>query len=269
MKNFTKSLITLFIFSLTLQAGSFMDMVNEGVKNFTNGKNLSQNTQKNSISDNQTALGLKEALKFGVKEAIATLGKDGGFLNNPAFKIPLPKNLQKAETILRKAGAGKYADDLIVAINKAAEKAVPETANIFMDAISSMSFQDAQAILTGGDTAATEYFKKTTKDKLIKKITPIVKESMKENSVATYYKTFNEYYSKYAKGFVENSQVGALAKNFGLSEYLPGSDESDLESYVTNKTINSLFKTISQKEKLIRENPAFRTTDLLKKVFGK
>ena len=265
MQKSVKIIITSVLSAITLQAG-FMDMVNQGVKNFANPQNK---ISLSSTSDNETSLGLKEALKLGVKEAVSTLGKEGGFLNNPAFKIPLPKNLQKAETILRKAGAGKYADDLIVAINRAAEKAVPETADIFMDTISNISFQDAQAILSGGETAATEYFKKNTKDKLIKRIAPIVKESMKENSVATYYKTFNEYYSKYAKNFVNNSQIGSLAKNFGLSEYLPGNEDSDLESYITNKTIDSLFKMISQKEKLIRENPAFRTTDILKKVFGK
>ncbi len=269
MRNFKKIVITVFIFSFTLQAGGFMDMVSEGVKNFANSKSLSQKENKNSLTDIQATKGLKEALKIGVKDAISTLGKNGGFLNNPAFKIPLPKNLQKAEAILRKAGAGKYADDLTIAINRAAEKAVPETANIFIEAISNMSFQDAKAILSGGDTAATEYFKKTTEDKLIKKIAPIVKESMKENGVATYYKTFNEYYSKYAKNFVNNSQIGSLAKNFGFSEYLPGNEDSDLESYVTKKTVDSLFKMISQKERLIRKNPAFRTTDILKKVFGK
>ncbi len=261
-----KIILTLSAFSLCLNAG-FMDMVKDNVKNLSNAKTLGSSSS--SLGNGEVSSGLKEALKVGVKGAISTLGKEGGFLNNPAFKIPLPKNMQKAESLLRKAGGGKYADELIASINHAAEKAVPETADIFMDTISNMNIQDAQAILQGGDTAATDYFRKTTKSKLIQKITPIVKESMKKSSVASYYKSFNGYYSKYAKGFMQNSSVGALAKNFGVSDYLPGTEDADLESYVTNKTIDSLFSMISQKEKLIRENPMFRTTDLLKKVFGK
>ena len=261
-----KIILTFSVLTACLNAG-FMDIVKDNVKNLADTKTVTHSSS--SLSGGEVSSGLKEALKVGVKGAISTLGKDGGFLNNPAFKIPLPKNLQKAESLLRKAGGGKYADDLIASINHAAEKAVPETANIFMDSISNMNIKDAQAILNGGDSAATDYFRKTTKDKLIQKIAPIVKESMKENSVASYYKSFNGYYSKYAKGFVKNSSIGSLAKNFGVSDYLPSESDADLESYVTNKTIDSLFSMISQKEKLIRENPMFRTTDLLKKVFGK
>jgi len=265
MNKKTKIVFSALFIAISLNAG-FMDMIKDNVKNLSDVQKVSKTS---TSSDSQIAAGLKEALKVGIKESVSMLGKEGGFLNNPAYKIPLPKNLQKAETILRKAGAGKYADELVASINHAAEKAVPKTADIFMNAVSSMSFEDAQKILQGGDNAATEYFKEKTYDKLKKAIEPIVKESMKKSSVATYYKTFNEYYSKYAGNLVNNSQVASMAKNLGFGNYLPSSSAKDLEGYVTEQTINRLFQAISQKEKLIRENPAFRTTDLLKKVFGK
>ncbi len=264
MKILTKTAILLSILGISLNAG-FMDIIKDNINSMQNHK--ISNTK--SMPNGEISTALKEVLSIGVKDAVSTLGKDGGFLNNPAFKIPLPKNLQKAAQIVRKAGGEKYVKELEEAINHAAEKAVPKTANIFLDAISSMSFQDAQKILNGGDNAATNYFKEKTQNKLIKAISTIVKESMKESSVASYYKSFNQYYSKYAKGFMQNSQIGSLAKSFGVDNYLPSSNESDLESYVTSKTIDRLFKAISQKERLIRENPAFRTTDILKKVFGK
>ncbi len=264
MRILTKTIFITSILGISLNAG-FMDIVKDNVKNFSSYQNSKTNP---SLGKSDISTALKEALRMGVKDAVKNLGKEGGFLNNPSYKIPLPKNLQKAADILKKAGAGKYAKDLEVSINKAAEKAVPKTADIFLNAISSMSFEDAKKILNGPQNAATQYFREKTKDKLIKAISPIVKESMKESSVASYYKTFNQYYSKYAKGFLQNSSIGALAKNFKLDSYLPSSKETDLESYVTNQTIERLFKAISQKEKLIRSNPIYRTTDILKKVFG-
>jgi hypothetical protein len=226
------------------------------------------NTNSN-ISDSTVSNGLKEALKTGVNFAVTQLGTNNGYLNNSAVKIPLPDNLAKAETLLRSAGGDKMADDLINSMNTAASKAAPQTAEIFMNAIDKMSLADAQGILSGGNEAATNYFKANTTDSLKKLISPIVQETMKENNVASYYDTINNVYKSSAKGLVENSGVMSMAKNFGVDSYIPTSSDESLDSYITTKTIDGLFTMIGQKEAAIRANPVEQTTSILKQVFGK
>ena len=226
------------------------------------------NTNSN-ISDSTVSNGLKEALKTGVNFAVTQLGTNNGYLNNTAVKIPLPDNLAKAETLLRSAGGNKMADDLINSMNTAASKAAPQTAEIFMNAIDKMSLADAQGILSGGNEAATNYFKANTTDSLKKLISPIVQETMKENNVASYYDTINNVYKSSAKGLVENSGIMSMAKNFGVDSYIPTSSDESLDSYITTKTIDGLFTMIGQKEAAIRANPVEQTTSILKQVFGK
>ena len=226
------------------------------------------NTNPN-ISDSTVSNGLKEALKTGVNFAVTQLGTNNGYLNNTAVKIPLPDNLAKAETLLRSAGGDKMADDLINSMNTAASKAAPQTAEIFMNAIDKMSLADAQGILSGGNEAATNYFKANTTDSLKKLISPIVQETMKENNVASYYDTINNVYKSSAKGLVENSGIMSMAKNFGVDSYIPTSSDESLDSYITTKTIDGLFTMIGQKEAAIRANPVEQTTSILKQVFGK
>ena len=226
------------------------------------------NTNPN-ISDSTVSNGLKEALKTGVNFAVTQLGTNNGYLNNSAVKIPLPDNLAKAETLLRSAGGDKMADDLINSMNTAASKAAPQTAEIFMNAIDKMSLADAQGILSGGNEAATNYFKANTTDSLKKLISPIVQETMKENNVASYYDTINNVYKSSAKGLVENSGIMSMAKNFGVDSYIPTSSDESLDSYITTKTIDGLFTMIGQKEAAIRANPLEQTTSILKQVFGK
>ena len=226
------------------------------------------NTNPN-ISDSTVSNGLKEALKTGVNFAVTQLGTNNGYLNNTAVKIPLPDNLAKAETLLRSAGGNKMADDLINSMNTAASKAAPKTAEIFMNAIDKMSLTDAQGILSGGNEAATNYFKANTTDSLKKLISPIVQETMKENNVASYYDTINNVYKSSAKGLVENSGIMSMAKNFGVDSYIPTSSDESLDSYITTKTIDGLFTMIGQKEAAIRANPLEQTTSILKQVFGK
>ncbi len=154
-------------------------------------------------------------------------------------------------------------------MNTAATKAAPKTAHIFVEAIEKMSLTDAQKILNGNENAATEFFKNNTTDSLKKMITPIIQETMKQNQVAAYYDTFNNYYKQYGKGLVENSGVMNMAKNFGVDSYIPGSSDKNLDEYVTDKAIDGLFKMIAQKEGAIRSNPVEQTTSILKQVFGK
>jgi transcriptional regulator with PAS, ATPase and Fis domain len=232
-------------------------------------QNKSTTTANTNLSDSTVSSGLKEALKTGVKYAVTQLGSNNGYLNNQAVKIPLPDNLAKAETIIRSAGGSKMADDLIASMNSAATKAAPQTAEIFMNAIDKMSVTDAQAILTGGNEAATNYFKSNTTDSLKKLITPIIQETMKENQVASYYDTVNNLYKSSAKGLVENSSVMSLAKGFGVDSYIPTSSDQSLDEFVTNKAIEGLFTMIGEKEAAIRANPVEQTTSILKQVFGK
>jgi hypothetical protein len=270
------TLILTSTFTFAFDLGSIAKSV---VDNVTKEQTTSQKTTatltpsvtntNSNISDSTVSNGLKEALKTGVNFAVTQLGTNNGYLNNSAVKIPLPDNLAKAETLLRSAGGDKMADDLINSMNTAASKAAPQTAEIFMNAIDKMSLADAQGILSGGNEAATNYFKANTTDSLKKLISPIVQETMKENNVASYYDTINNVYKSSAKGLVENSGVMSMAKNFGVDSYIPTSSDESLDSYITTKTIDGLFTMIGQKEAAIRANPVEQTTSILKQVFGK
>ena len=224
--------------------------------------------EQSSLESSTVSSGLKEALKKGVSYAVSTLGKENGYLNNSNVKIPLPDNLSKVETLIRKAGGNEIADNLINSMNKAATKAAPKTADIFMKSIENMSIEDAKKILAGNNEAATNYFKSNTSDSLRNMIKPIIQETMKDNQVVTYYDMANNFYKTNVKSMVDESSVMGLAKNFGVDSYLPGSSDKNLDEYVTDKAIDGLFKMIAQKEADIRTNPVAQTTSILQKVFG-
>lgn len=225
-------------------------------------------TTTSSLTNDTVASGLKEALSFGVSYAVTVLSKDGAYINNSAVKIPLPDNLAKVESLIRKAGGEKMADDLIVSMNNAAVKAAPKTAAIFADSIQKMSLNDAKKILSGGNEAATEYFKRSSNTSLKEAIKPIVQETMKENSVASYYDTVNDFYKNNVKNMVEDSSVMSMAKGFGADKYLPSASDVNLDDYVTQKALDGLFTMIGEKESQIRQSPVAQTTSLLKQVFG-
>ena len=263
------SIAAAIVLSSTLAFSFDLGSIAKGVMDNVTQSSDTTGTAKSGLSDSTVSSGLKEALKVGVDFAVKNLGANNGYLNNSLVKIPLPENLQKAEGIIRKVGGEKMADDLINSMNSAATKAAPKTAEIFVEAIDKMSLEDAQKILAGNENAATNYFKSNTTASLKKMITPIIQETMKQNQVATYYDTFNNFYKTNAKGFVDNSAVMGMAKNLGVDSYLPGSSDQNLDEYVTDKAINGLFKMIAQKEAAIRSNPVAQTTSLLKQVFGK
>ena len=231
--------------------------------------NTTATNTNNNLDNSTVSSGLKEALKTGVKFATTQLGSSNVYLNNPLVKIPLPNNLSSAEKIIRSAGGDKMADDLINSMNTAASKAAPKTAEIFISAIDKMSLTDAQKILSGGNNAATEYFKTNTSDSLKKAIMPIIQETMKENQVASYYDSVNGIYKSTAGNLVGNSGVMGMAKSFGVDSYIPGSSDESLDDFVTNKAIEGLFTMIAQKESAIRTNPVEQTSSILKQVFGK
>ena len=262
MKKISVILALSISFAFAFNLGNF-------AKSVMSDSNLVSPKSSTSGLDNSTiSSGLKEALKKGVNFAVSQLGKNNGFLNNSLVKIPLPENLAKTEKIVRKFGGDKIADNLINSMNRAASKAAPKTADIFMKAIDKMSLTDARKILSGNKDAATQYFKTHTSNSLEKMIAPIVDNTMKENSVAKYYDTFNGYYKNYGKKYVKNSGVMSIAKSFGADSYLPSDNPENLNKYVTNKAIDGLFKMIAKEEADIRANPVARTTSLLKKVFN-
>lgn len=201
-----------------------------------------------ALTDEEMVRGLKEALSKGTQQAVANLGKDGGFLNNLDVKIPLPDELAKVEKLLRKLGQDKYADQFVATLNHAAEKAVPEAATLFADAISQMGLADAKSILKGPDDAATQYFRKTSEARLKERFLPIVKNATDQAGVTAAYKRLMR-------------KAGPAARFLS-----PGA--TDLDGYVDDKAVDGLFKMIAAEEKRIRQDPVARTTNLLKKVFG-
>jgi len=202
-----------------------------------------------NLDDNTVVSGLKEALSIGTGNAVLSTSKIDGYFKNQIIKILLPDKIQDAANILGKLGYQKQVDNFVLSMNRAAEKAAPKAKKFFVDAIKSMTFDDAKKILSGGDTAATEYFKSKTFNKLQDAFKPVVSKSMNEVGVTRSYKEMTGKYTS--------------AVPFGTIDSL------DLDQYVTNKALDGLFYMVGEEEKKIRTNPAAQVTDLLKKVFGK
>jgi len=200
-----------------------------------------------SLSDSKINAGLKQALQIGAENSVQLVGRKDGYFANAAIKILMPKNLQPLEKGLRMVGYGPKVDDFVLSMNRSAEAAAPAARKIFVDAITSMSFDDARHILTGGDTAATEYFKQKTTPQLSAAFRPVVDKTMADNGVTKQY----------------NSLVGQY-------KALPFARKQDLDitNYVVGKALDGLFFELGEEERKIRKDPAKQTTDLLKEVFG-
>jgi hypothetical protein len=204
-------------------------------------------TGLSKISNADQISGLKQALTQGAETAVKNLAKENGYLGNAKVRIPLPDKLQKADNLMRKIGMGKYADDLVTSMNRAAEAAVPEAKNLLVDATKKMTVADATAIITGSDDAATQYFRKNTEAALTEKFKPIVSRSMEKVQLA---KTYDKF-----------AGTGA---QFGLIDQ----KDATLEDYITNKALDGLFVMMAEEEKAIRANPLQAAGDLAKKVFS-
>lgn len=200
-----------------------------------------------ALSNTDISSGLKEALTRGADAAVSQLGQKDGFFGNAALKIPLPPGLQKAEKAMRMFGMGKQADELVLSMNRAAEAAVPEAKTLLVNAVKGMSIEDAKGILTGGKTSATDFFRNKTETTLTERFTPIVKATTDKAGLA-------QQYNRYA---------GAAAK-FNLVD----KNQANVEQYVTQQSLDRLYKLIGDKEQAIRANPLQAGSDLLKKVFG-
>lgn len=199
------------------------------------------------LPNKDAVAGLKEALVKGAGNAVGKLGKADGFLGNDKVKIPLPDSLQKVDGMLRKFGMSKYADELVVTMNRAAEAAAPEAKALLVKAVKDMSVQDAKGILSGGNTAATEYFRGKTSQPLVEKFLPIVQKATAKVKLADKY-----------------NQFAGKATKFGLVD----EKQANLENYVTQKTLDGLFVIMAEEEKAIRADPVGQTSKLLSKVFG-
>jgi hypothetical protein len=205
-------------------------------------------TSVSGLSNDKITAGLKEALRVSTGNAVQTTGRPDGFLKNEAIKILLPEKLRSAGKTMRMFGMGRQVDDLEVAMNRAAEQATPKAKQIFLDALMKMTITDARQILTGGDTAATEYFKRQSTEELTAAFLPIVHQSMENVGVI--------------------KQYNALMKTPAAAPLLANRNV-DLDKYVVEKTLDGLFYVLGQEETKIRQNPAARTTDILKQVFGR
>lgn len=251
-KNRLLTLALLSAFSSNLHAGwlDFLLGKDEGEDTATRveqTKQIVSDLSSSDLSSTDIAAGLKQALDKGVSSAIDSLGKTDGFLANGKVSIPMPDKLSRVERALRKIGQDKYADQFVTTMNRAAESAVPLTADIMKDAIANMSFDDARAILEGPDDAATSYLKSAGGDQMREKIMPIVKDATSQAGVTSVYKKMVD-------------KVDFLGSYIDIGDY-------DIDSYVTDRTVDGLFTMIAEEEQKIRQDPAQRTTDLLKSVF--
>jgi len=191
---------------------------------------------------------LKQALQVGTENAVKLTGKTDGYFANKAIKILMPERLRTVEKGLRAAGYGGEVDNLVLSMNRAAERAAPEAKKIFWDAIGKMSIDDAQRILSGTPTAATDYFKDKTSASLTLSFRPIVDKAMDEVGTV---KQYNEL--------------------LGQAKAIPflKTENYDLDRYVVGKALDGLFKVVGDEERKIRSDPAARVTSLMKEVFAK
>ena len=249
------SLSMVLIYSGNVQSG-WQDNILKQAEGYINNSDSNASITKtvSNLSNGDISSGLKQALNSGIKKAVELLGQKNGFLSDQAVKILVPEKLQKVDKLLRSLGQDKIADDFILSMNRAAENAAPHVTDIFVSSIEKMSISDAKNILTGPDNAATEYFKNNTSQELQKLIKPYVQKSMAKADVTKYYESMLGMAKKY--------------DSFGLLKQYLGADTGNLENYVTDKTMSGLFSKIALQEKAIRNNPALRSTDLLKKVFA-
>jgi hypothetical protein len=200
-----------------------------------------------SLSNQDAVAGLKDALIQSSGKAVSQLGAADGFLGNAQVKIPLPDSIKRVESALRMVGMGRQADELVVSMNRAAEMAVKEATPILTDSVKKMSVQDAKGILTGGDDAATQYFRRSTSEQLTQRFLPIVKKMTAKVQLAEQY-----------------NNLAGQAATFGLVKQ----EDANIDNYVTRKALDGLFLVIAEQERAIRKDPVGAASGIAKKVFG-
>jgi hypothetical protein len=199
------------------------------------------------LSNAEASQGLKSALEQGALAAVGLLGKSDGFLGNPKVRIPLPGYLADAARLLKALGQGKRIEELEIAMNRAAESAVPMAKDLLVKAVKSMTVTDAKNILTGGATSVTAFFEDKTRAALAVRFLPVVTTATKKVGLAEKY-----------------NQVAGKASGMGLVK----KDDATIEQYVTRKSLDGLYFIIGEQEKQIRQDPAGSGSALVRKVFG-
>ncbi len=204
-------------------------------------------TMTGGVTESEAGAGIKEALSQGLAGAVLKLNREDGFFKDAFYKILIPEDARKIENTLRDIGLGSMVDKAILQINRGAEDAAGYAKPIFVNAIRSMSIQDAIGLVRNGDTSATHFFRNKTTAQLVAAFTPVIKSSLDKVDATKYY--------------------GDMVTRYNSIPFVKKLNP-DLTSYVTMKATNALFDLVAQEEKNIRNNFAARTTDLLKKVFG-
>ena len=199
------------------------------------------------LTEGDAALGVRAALERGAVSAVGLLGRNGGFLDNPKVRIPLPGFLNDAAQLLKFTGQQKRVDELVTAMNRAAEAAVPQGKALLVNAVKAMSVEDARQIITGGDNSVTQFFAAKTREPLGATFLPIVTKATQKVKLADKY----------------NSVAGKAA---GLG--LLSKDDANIQQYVTGKTLDGLYLMIGEEERKIRQDPVGTGSAILKKVFG-
>ncbi len=199
-----------------------------------------------TLNDGTITAGLKQALEIGTANAVAATGTLDGFFRNEAIKILLPERVRRFETTLRAVGLGPQVDEVVLGMNRAAERAAPAATRIFVDAVRGMTFDDARRVLTGGDTAATDYFRARTTDALAGAFRPTVERAMDEVGVVRQY-----------RALLDRARLIPFLDVEGL----------ELEPYVVSRALDGLFHVVAEEERKIRTDPTARVTDLLRQVF--
>jgi len=225
--------------------GDWLDVLKPAT---TTEKSSGKESGLQALSNTDMIDGLKQALDQGVQHAVTRLGQPGGYLEDARVRIPMPDQLAWTEKTLRSIGQAQLADEFIESMNSAAERAVPEVASVFSDAIQAMTLEDARGILEGPDDAATRYFREHSSDRLVQRMLPIISEATSEAGVTSYYKS--------------------MMNKAGTLTGLLNPQSIDLDNYVTQKAMDGLFLMIAEQEELIRKNPVERSTEILQKVFG-
>lgn len=201
------------------------------------------------LSESEASGGIKEALAQGVHRAVTQLGRTDGFYGDSAVRIRIPGQLGRIADTARTLGAGRQVDEFELAMNRAAEKAVPVAADVFADAVRQMTVRDAIDIVRGEPDAGTRFFRRVTEERLRAQFHPIVADATENAGVTQRYKAM-------------------VGRNAGLLDMLGGSQSMDLDEYVTGAALDGLFKVVADEERAIREDPAQRSSQLLRKVFG-
>lgn len=201
-----------------------------------------------SLSESDAAGGVREALRRGAEAAVASLGRTDGFLGNKAVRIPLPGALEDAGKLMRTLGQGRRVDELVTAMNRAAEAAVPQARTLLVDTVKSISVEDALKIVRGGDTSVTDFFQRKTRAPLTTQFLPIVTQATEKVALADKY-----------------NRVASKAQGIGLVK----DEDANIQQYVTRKALDGLYWMIGEEEKRIRRDPVGTGSALLRQVFGR